>query len=251
MAATADLAQQFALAGLTIYQSFTAQAYNSTRKEGVPALPTFGRKNTLAVLVGNTKELWRCFLKHLARDPEQLDNDSPLDSYVRKTISSIVDGVYLPPTDLEPPQVRFADTFSGPNFCDMLHAATVSGLAWKDDELHLCCTRRWGCWFALRAVIVFDADAPASAIDITAMEEPFPQLRPQLSQAYAEVVAAGGLQNWAASWRSWAALRQLASSLATVEGCQYDDEQMAYHYTKDRDVLRRAVEAVRQGPGVN
>ncbi|KAG2451854.1 hypothetical protein HYH02_003630 [Chlamydomonas schloesseri] len=169
--------------------------------------------------------------------------DSPLDDYTRHTIATIVKEV--PMFGRTSPELRFADTFSGPEFCDMLHAAVVSGLAWRDDELHLCCTRRWGCWFALRAVIVFDAVAPGSAINAAPMEEPFPQLRPQLSSAYAALVAAGGLQNWAAHWREWAALRQLASSLAE-EDCRYDDEQVAYHYTKDRDTLRKAVEAVQR-----
>lgn len=140
--------------GLDIFQPFCSQHYNSgTPPTGLP-LPSFGRACTLALLIGNTRALWPCFVAHLRQNPGCLDREHPLDDYVTAGLTSAVASAALGQSE-----TRLGHTFPGPvGFVDLLRAAHVSGLAFHNDDCHLCIHPTVGPWFGLRAVLILDFD---------------------------------------------------------------------------------------------
>jgi hypothetical protein len=111
----------------------------------------------------------------------------------------------------QPSVVRHELRFShhtGPKFVNMLRAAQLSGLAYYSSTTHLAMHARYGPWFALRAVAVFDCEGPNpadSAFD--QMTCPYPELEQEAGQAMQKLEGLGGLANWQAHWRQWAELR--------------------------------------------
>jgi hypothetical protein len=111
----------------------------------------------------------------------------------------------------QPSVVRHELRFShhtGPKFVNMLRAAQLSGLAYYSSTTHLAMHTRYGPWFALRAVAVFDCEGPDpadSAFD--QMTCPYPDLEQEAGQAMRKLEGLGGLANWQAHWRQWAELR--------------------------------------------
>lgn len=69
-------------------------------------LAGFAGDRTLAVLIGNTKHIWRPFLEACSWDPSLLEAENPLEAYVERTVTAIVDsalqGCVLPVTPLSP-----------------------------------------------------------------------------------------------------------------------------------------------------
>jgi hypothetical protein len=55
----------------------------------------------------------------------------------------------------------------------------------------------------------------------------------------------GGLATWREHWREWAALRALGGRHTDPQHA-YSADQLEYHYTRAREVLRRAVAAWRR-----
>ena len=54
------------------------------------------------MLIGNTKHIWRPFLEACSWDPSLLEAENPLETYVERTVTAIVDsalqGCVLPVT---------------------------------------------------------------------------------------------------------------------------------------------------------
>jgi hypothetical protein len=104
-------------------------------------------------------------------------------------------------------ELRFSH-HTGAKFINMLRAAQLSGLAYYSSTTHLGMHARYGPWFALRAVAVFDCEGPDpadSAFD--QMTCPYPELEQQAGEAMRRLEELGGLANWQAHWREWAELR--------------------------------------------
>jgi hypothetical protein len=192
-AVAAQLQQQLAQWGLDIVHPFTPQLFNA-HCPADNALPTFGRASTAALLVGNSKQLWDPFLRHLAAHPEQLTAANPLDDYVQTAlVASLADcGLALVP-EVRPSScskeashtasnpnntstwqqhqhqhqqqegagirchVRYSH-FSGALFVNVLRVAELSRLAYYSPVTHLCLHPTFGPWFALRAVIILDCE---------------------------------------------------------------------------------------------
>jgi hypothetical protein len=104
-------------------------------------------------------------------------------------------------------ELRFSH-HTGPKFVNMLRAAQLSGLAYYSSTTHLAMHARYGPWFALRAVAVFDCDGPDPAdAAFDQMTCPYPELEQQAGQEMRRLEELGGLANWQAHWRKWAELR--------------------------------------------
>ena len=67
---------------------------------GIYKIPSMGRENTLAVLVGtwflylsvsgNSRNIWEHFIERLAEDESLYKEDNPLDAYTKMAIQSVV-----------------------------------------------------------------------------------------------------------------------------------------------------------------
>ncbi|KAG2488315.1 hypothetical protein HYH03_013165 [Edaphochlamys debaryana] len=177
--------------------------------------------------------------------------EAPLDDYAREVIlRAVAQACQGCRAD-----VRFSCTRPGAEgFVDLLRAANCAGLAYLDNDLHLCLHPTFGPWIGLRAVVVLDA--PAGPDVGRPLSDPIPaKLRMQLQAAMAEAMEevhkqAEAREGVRSNWEVWAAMRRLAGSMF-APGAEYCPGQMAYHYTSDKGLLREAVRQAAEagGPG--
>jgi hypothetical protein len=138
-------------------------------------------------------------------------------------------------------QVRHSHILDKDLFVDMLRASHVSGLAYLDKASHLCMHPTHGPWFALRSLIIIDADGPDAA-DIQPLGCPFTQdQQQQIEQSVAELKAKGGFDQWKKHWVEWIAIRQLAAEFVGAGVSKYCQHQLEYHYIKDVPALAESL----------
>ncbi|MGH8573310.1 MAG: hypothetical protein ACREX8_12150 [Gammaproteobacteria bacterium] len=228
-----DLRSRWRPAGLDLAQPFRIGWYNQAVADAY-RLPDFGRPTALGILVGNTRALWPRFLDALQQNGSLLDGHDPLDRYVESLV--------LPA--LEPlahrSEVRFAHD-RPPRRVAMQRLARVSGLAHLSPS-HLSVHATYGPWIALRAAVVIDIKGPSGPP--LEPPNPCPDCEQHCLPRFREAIAAAGTTPAGHAaierhWRLWLAVRD-----ACPAGCshRYGDAQIRYHYTKDREVLRRASE---------
>jgi len=172
--------------------------------------------------VGNTRALWPRFLAALGRDPGLRNATDPLDHYTESVVSKIIDALPMRAS------AHYAHTL-GEGLVSMSRLAELSGLAYLGPA-HLAIHPVHGPWFALRALIVLDAEAP-----------PHPEPAPNLCSACDQPCVAAmnaALRpraiDVARDWHEWLAVRD-ACPVGTES--RYPDSQIRYHYTKDRGLL--------------
>jgi methylmalonic aciduria homocystinuria type C protein len=226
-----DVASRCRPAGLDLVQALRVSWYND-RVETAFRLPDFRRPAALAVVIGNTRVLWGRFLAALRAAPERLGSDDPLEAYVMENVR----------TALAPLaaawEIRWAhETTPAP--VAMQRLAHAAGLAYLAPS-HLNVHPVHGPWIALRAVVVVDIDGPpGEAPDVSS---PCDDCERTCMVAFRHALDVAGhhIQTHDAletHWQLWLAVRD---ACPTGRAHRYDDEQIRYHYTKDRAILRRA-----------
>ncbi len=110
--------------GLDIVHGFNAHSYNDliAKHPSVPEFPLFNQKDTLALLVGNTKALWGPFINDCHTNPNIQDIKNPIDSYVERMINKSLKQLNTRNS------VRFGH-HNGDDFVSLLHTAEASGFA--------------------------------------------------------------------------------------------------------------------------
>jgi methylmalonic aciduria homocystinuria type C protein len=219
-----------AMAGLDLVQPFRAGCYDGL-VEPAYRLPDLGGPDRLAILVGNTRALWPRFIAALRTRPALLEAPHPLDAYVMDTLESAarelpvrseVRGAH------EPPPRRVA----------MQAMAHCSGLAWLSPS-HLNIHPVFGPWIALRGVIVVDLEGPPGPPPSPqACEGCADRCVPMFAETTAAIGAVAAHADIERDWQRWLAVRDACPIGAEH---RYSDEQIRYHYTKDRTILRRLV----------
>lgn len=162
------------------------------------------------ILVGNTRALWPIFLAARREDPGLLASPDPLDAYTERVISLAY------PTA----RVYFAHRMYGRAFLPFTRIAVAAGLgALGANQLVVHPT--YGPWFGLRALI--------------ALDEPAVRRPPRI--AYACTADCGARLAAAlpsTEWRDWLAARD---ACCVGRAYRYSDDQIAYHYTKNLELL--------------
>jgi len=179
-------------------------------------LPAFGRNGALAVVIGNTRRLWPILLREVAQRPQWRDTVDVIDAYAEERIARAAAGVGVRSA------LHWAHIVDG-HTVPIQRIAARAGLAWLSPA-HLCVHPRFGPWIGLRAVVVFDL--------------PPPDLTPPLNHDPCGSCASGCLTAFRATdddWHSWLAVRD---ACPLGHDYRYSDEQILYHYTKDRAALR-------------
>lgn len=203
----ADLQHELAARGLDLAAPLAVEDLDA-------AAAPWGRARTLGIVVGNTRALW----PHLV-----LDGPDPVDRYVERVIPEAIEAVG--PSCAW--TVRWAHHV--PVTVAIQRAAAIAGLAYLAPS-HLCVHPVYGPWIALRALIVFDLDAPEAAPPIA----PPCDCARGCGDAYAAALAAGAPTSTAelrARWRLWLAVRD---ACPVGRAHRYDDAQITYHYTGER-----------------
>lgn len=220
--------------GLDLVVPFAVGWYNEA-VEPPQRLPDLGRASALGLLVGNTRALWPTFVAALRQNPARLESEDPLDAYVEDALCQAL--APLPHRWT----VRWAHA-TAPAPIAIQRLAEVAGLAWTAPS-RLAVHPGYGPWIALRAAAVLDVDGPPGAPPRLA--RPCTDCEracgPAFGRAVVETAAqASGASGLGATWATWLAVRD---TCPVGRAYRYDDEQIRYHYTKDRTVLLRAVRA--------
>jgi methylmalonic aciduria homocystinuria type C protein len=92
----------------------------------------------------------------------------------------------------------------------------------------------FGPWVGLRALVSFDD--PGAATEPAAPAPPCPHCAADCAPAWAALNPASSEAEFRRDWRAWADARA-ACPLGAAH--RYSEDQLAYHYTHDRDILRR------------
>jgi methylmalonic aciduria homocystinuria type C protein len=230
-----EVESRCAAAGLDLVQPFQVAWYNCAVDDAF-RLPDFGRSSALGVLVGNTRAIWPRFLDAVRANRPGLDERHPLDSYVEATV--------LPA--LEPlthrSEVRWAHN-PPPCRVAMQRLAHVSGLAYLSPS-HLSVHVTYGPWIALRAAVVIDIEGPSGPPPDPPNPCPdceshcLPRFRDAIAEACATPAGHAAIER---HWRLWLAVRD---ACPVGRSHRYSNEQIRYHYTKDRDDLRRLLGSI-------
>jgi methylmalonic aciduria homocystinuria type C protein len=224
------LPARLAPAGLDLVHPLRAVWYNRV-VPGHP-VPDFGQPESLVILVGNTRALWPRFIEALRENPERIRAEHPLDDFIASTIRNVLADCPIRH------EIRWAHDVSNRRIA-IQRLAHASGFAWLSPA-HLCLHPVYGPWIALRAAISFALPGPMAPppLDDPCGECPAACL-PALNRAMEKAGDAIGTDRTVSDrWRLWLAVRD-ACHLGREH--RYTEDQILYHYTKDRAVLERAV----------
>ena len=184
-----------------------AHAFDTARvAELAPALAAKRR----GILVGNTRALWAPFRAACAR--ELAGAADPLERYTEAVVARAFPGA----------PVWFAHRRHDGAFLPFQRIAAAAGLGVLAPT-QLVIHPVYGPWFALRAIALVDGEPPTESAP--------PRVPCCSGDCPARLDAAlrsGG------DWRAWLAVRD---ACAVGRAYRYSDEQIAYHYTKNRALL--------------
>lgn len=161
---TERLSAKLELFGLDVVSPLALDWYNSCLPHGTPAqVPASGEAGSqaLTLLVGNTKHIWEPFLSACTEHPQLLDLADPLDAYVERSVEAVLQDTF--PTAScrvfyghRKSESLLGGDGGGSGYVALQRMAQAGGIAYLDDESHLCMHPKYGPWFALRACLVFD-----------------------------------------------------------------------------------------------
>ena len=194
---------RLAASGFDLVHAFDAAV--AAREPGLAMLGS-----GLGLLVGNTRELWPHFLHAVHSDAALAADPDPLDRYTERAISPLGGRAY------------FAHRQYADGYLPFQRLAVAAGLA-ALAPVHLAIHPIYGPWFALRAVIILEGVPPKT--------EPIPL------PCCCDASCRSRLAVTSDDWRTWLAVRD---SCSVGQHWRYSDEQITYHYTKDRTILGRA-----------
>ena len=219
-------------AGLDLLQPFRVKWYNDT-VEAEHRLLDLNRDDALGVLIGNTKAIWPRFIQWLQADKTRLSLDNPLNSYVVQAIERALASVQVASG------VRWAH-IPEPHHVAFQKLAEIAGLAFLSPGF-LSVHPVYGSWIAFRAVVVLDATGPLAKPP--SIVRPCPDCGNACGRALSEALVAvedavSRNQAIADQWRVWLGVRD---ACPVGKNFRYSNEQILYHYTKNRQVLKDAV----------
>ncbi len=226
-----DLRSRWWAAGFDLAQPFRVAWYNEAVADAY-RLPDFGRPSALGILVGNTRALWPRFIEALRQKVPLVGALDPLERYAESTVRAALEPV------VQRCELRFAHD-APPRRVAMQRLAQISGLAHLSPS-HLSVHAIYGPWIALRAAVAIDIEGPPGSP--AEPPNPCPDCEDRCLPRFREAIAAAGAERvgHTAIGRHWRLWLQVRDACPVGRSHRYGDEQIRYHYTKDREILRRA-----------
>ncbi len=225
--------------------------------------------DALTLLIGNSKAIWPKFLACCASDPSILNHTHPLNAYIERSIDTALETAAFfsplpsssvsssPLSSHEQYKIYWSHTTAnlrgGEGFVAMQRMAECAGLAYLDHTCHLSFHPTYGPWFSLRCAIVFSNKLGNLDCSLEMLRrKPTPLPCPLSEETMLEVKAAAevafssnddetmkeklpGMKDVRAGWEKWLAVRDTA---APGHPYRYSNDQILYHYTGDRKLLR-------------
>jgi methylmalonic aciduria homocystinuria type C protein len=164
-----------------------------------------------ALLVGNTRALWQPFMAAIASDPSLGASSDPLEHYVEATLARAFPGA----------PIWFSHRRYAGAFLPFQRIAVATGLGVLAPT-QLVIHPIYGPWFALRAIVLVDGAAPP------------PPVEPTVPCCTGDCVARLDVAVGSGDWRAWLAVRDACN---VGRDYRYSDQQITYHYTKNRSLL--------------
>lgn len=237
--------------GLDVCTPFSLKRYNDVAPP-VARIPTssFGTgEATLGIMFGNSRRMWGLFLNECRRDAKLLNSTNPLDTYVKRVVSQSVETVAPGQTvKVYWGNDRHEGLEGGEGYVSVQRLAEGVGLCYLDSNTHLCMHPVYGSWFSLRGFLlmdglVFDTQTTYDSVPnpLTAQQEKRVADAIQEAMRPAEGATEGGAtyKGLRENWRKWLLVRQCLHD--GKHPWEYDEQQTVYHYTSDKEVLRRCV----------
>jgi methylmalonic aciduria homocystinuria type C protein len=169
------------------------------------------------LLIGNTRALWPPFAAAHRDDPQIAGADDPLERYTERAVERAA-------AELPDARTWYGHRRYGAAFLPFQRLAVAAGLG-SMAPTGLVIHPTFGPWFALRAVIAC-AGEPVATTPIAAVCA----CDGTCEQGLARATAARGPD----AWRAWLAVRD---ACRVGRAYRYGDDQLAYHYTKNRGLL--------------
>ena len=225
----AAFAEALARAGFDFVAPFVAHA--SGHPEAIASLETFGRASALGLVVGNSKALHPIFFGVLSREPSLRASADPLDAYAERELGRAAASTFGAVRHA----LRFAhDGTSG--FLPIQRIAVATGRVWL-GESGLVVHPTFGPWLGLRAVITVDAAPLALAPRVVPACVCASHCAPR-RRALDALLREADAALLADRHRDFLAMRD---ACPVGRDHRYDEDAIAYHYTKDRAALERAI----------
>lgn len=179
-----------------------------------------------AVMVCNTKALWRKFSKLICSNKDFVLMRDPLDRIVENDISRL-----FPQSDKY--CVLYTHRMYGGKFFPFQKVAHEIGLAYFDPISHLSIHPLYGPWFSMRAIVVFNHNNKNIITDVTSCK---PASKPSTldEEILQQIVPTGSKYN---NWKEWLKVRDTVSQMVGSNSFRFSDDQILYHYTKDLRIL--------------
>ncbi|MBP9086594.1 MAG: hypothetical protein KBG15_10785 [Kofleriaceae bacterium] len=168
-----------------------------------------------ALLIGNTRDLWPRFVAAYRADASLRSARDPFDTFVETALTAV----------LEQRAVRFAHRTYDQAYVPMQRLAEAARLGVL-SATHLVIHRRYGPWFSLRAIVAYEGPADALVEGFAGCDARECRRRCQPLFDHA--------MTGSPTWRDWLAVRAACSG---GTDWRFSDEQIIYHYTKDRRVI--------------
>jgi methylmalonic aciduria homocystinuria type C protein len=201
---------RLAAAGFDLAHAFDPERV--AREPGLERLAGAARRR--GVLIGNTRALWPRFLAAYCADPALAAAADPLDTYTARVIAAAAPDATC----------YFAHLRYDGAFLPFQRLAAVVGLA-ALSPTRLLIHPKLGPWLALRAVVLVDGEPVACAPS------------PPVCRCDAACARAFETARSSDRWQLWLAVRD---ACPVGREHRYSDDQIRYHYTKDRAILDAA-----------
>lgn len=230
------LESQLTPSGFDVLGATNVEAYNRTLgpEQGDFHLPQVRDERDLVLVVGNTRRLWPLFLEAY-RATWLWKEAHPLDAYSRLHIGGAVTRM------ANEFDLRHALRYSfdpAPHGVAISRLATVAGVG-EASPVGLCIHPDYGPWFSLRAAVVLDVEGPAPRAATPTCSacttRPCIAARDEMLKQIGEVFDHATLL---ANWRIWLTMRD---ACPVGIAARYTEQQIRYHYVKDRSILDEAV----------
>ena len=202
-------------AGFDLVQPFEVHWYNKNVDKKYH-LPTYNRKNTFGILIGNSRYLWPHFRQEISQNTKLKKSSHPLDQYTRQTILKILE-------EIEIPWSVFWAELHAPFKIAFQKLASISSLADLSPS-HLNVHPKYGPWIAFRSAIVFNVPGPHKKSKSINLCKPCPK---PCMKPFQKALRSN-------NWKDWLKVRQ---ACPIGQEFQYSKSQTLYHYTKTRRSL--------------
>lgn len=207
-------------------------------------------------LIGNTRNFWATFVEWCRARYDGRCEDLPLhpvDTYTQESIEQAVESFS------EASQVFYAANCSRETIVSMQRVAVVSGFAYHDRNTQLTIHPKYGTWHAYRAVVVFFGEhhgdsallPPARVPNLLSPEEELEALK---AMQYALSLTSSTINGDLCQQlhKSVITDKDKAAAWIRIRDCvglgkqehRYEENQLLYHYTKDKMYLRNAIRGV-------